>query len=217
MKTKVLIIAVLLISIAMFSTGAYAYFTATATVTGNIKSGTLDLKIAGVQPSAPCPASITGETATLWVLDNLAPGDVVTGKLCMKNTGSLPIPQVGFNWVGMSGNLAEHLFVTKLINSRTGVDEIADYIAYYDRNHDGNMSLAELNDTNYAIPSGVMDEWWVGGNPVFLPVGATEWVEYTFVFDPTVGNELQGASFDYTLAITGFQTTYNQAVPAVHP
>lgn len=216
MKTKVLIIAVLVVSIAMFSTGAYAYFTATAAVTGNIKSGTLDLKIAGVVPSAACPTEITEETATLWVLDNLAPGDVVTGKLCMKNTGSLPIPQVGFNWVGMSGNLADHLFVTKLFNSRTGVDEIADYIAYYG-GADGKMSLAELNAVNYVIPSGVMDEYWVGGNPVFLPVGATEWVEYTFVFDPTVGNELQGVGFDYTLAITGYQVGYNQAVPLVHP
>lgn len=216
MKTKILIIATLLVSIIMFSTGAFAYFTATAEVTGNIQSGTLDLRIAGVVPSADCPTDITSETATLWVLDNLAPGDVVTGKLCMKNTGSLDIAQVGFNWTGMSGNLADHLFVTKLFNSRTDVDEIADYIAVYGGS-DGKMSLAELNAVNYAIPSGVMDEYWVGGNPIFLEAGQTEWVEYTFEFDPTVGNELQGQSFDYTLAITGFQKGYNQPNPLVHP
>ena len=216
MKTKILMSLILIASIAMFSTGAFAYFSSTAQATGNIKSGTLTMKIAAVVPSAACPAEITDTSVTLWNLDNLAPGDIITGKLCMKNTGSLDIKQVAFNWVGMNGDLADHLFVTKLFNSRTNVDEIADYITYYG-GADGKMSLAELNNVNYAIPSGVLDEYWVGGNPIFLTPGATEWVEYTFQFDPTVGNGLQNVSFAYTLNITGFQTDYLQQPAATHP
>ena len=118
----------------------------------------------------------------------------------MKNTGTLPIAQVTFNWEGLAGPLADHLFVTKLYNSRTNVDEIADYIAVYDVNHDGKMSLTELG------ARAVDDEYWVGGNPVFLPLDApVQFVEYTFQFDPAAGNELQGLNFNYTLNIMGFQ------------
>lgn len=210
MKKKLFVVVGLLVCVALLTTGAFAYFTSgPKTASGHIQSGTLDLRIAGVVPSAACPADgAFGDTASLWDLSNLAPGDVVTGKLCMKNVGSLPIEQVAFDWNGMTGDLADHLFVKHLINSLTG-DEIAGYITYYDTNHDGNMSLSELNAQNHgwSLPpySGVLAEYWVGGIPVFLPVGATEWVEYTFEFDPMVGNEFQGLSFDYILTITGLQ------------
>ncbi len=215
MKTKIFMALILIASIAMFSTGAFAYFTTTGEATGNIHSGNLDLKIAAVVPSAACPAVIDQAAVTLWALDNLAPGDIITGKLCMKNTGSLNIPQVAFNWNGMDGKLAEHLFVTKLYNSKTDKDEIADYVGAYDRNGDGKMSLAELNATNYTIPSGVLDEYWVGGAPIFLTVGDTQWVEYTFQFDPAVGNSFENLNFSYRLDITGFQKAFDQANPTV--
>jgi predicted ribosomally synthesized peptide with SipW-like signal peptide len=199
MKKRSLIIVVLIASIALLSTGAFAYFTASGKATGNIKSGTLTLAIAGVVPSASCPDSITKDTTTLWDMTNLAPGDELTGKLCMKNTGTLPIPQVGFKWTGMSGLLAENLIVTKLANSRTG-DEIGAYNSTCG-GADGIMTLAELQ----ACGGGGESEYWVGGVPVFLPVGDTEWVEYSFKFDPNAGNDLQGLNFDYILNITGYQ------------
>jgi hypothetical protein len=202
MKKKILVVVSLLIVVAMLTTGAYAYFTTlTRTAHGNIQSGTLDLKIAAVVPSADCPAAneIVATDVTLWDLTNLAPGQEITGKLCMINTGSIDIAQVGFNWTGMTGDLAEHLFVTKLENSRTG-DEIGSYIATNDVNGDGKMSLAELGRW------GGEDEYWVGGIPVFLPDdGIAQWVSYTFVFDPDAGNEFQGLNFDYLLTITGYQ------------
>jgi predicted ribosomally synthesized peptide with SipW-like signal peptide len=179
--------------------GAFAYFTTTAQASGNIQSGTLTLKIAGVVPSADCPADITASSVTLWDLTNMAPGDTLDGKLCMKNTGSLPIPQVGFKWTGMSGALAEHLFVTQLENSRTG-NEIGAYITACGGG-DGKMSLAELQ----ACGGGGESEYWVGGVPVFLPVGDVEWVKYTFVFDPDADNTFQGLNFHYILDITGYQ------------
>jgi hypothetical protein len=202
MKKKILVVVSLLIVVALLTTGAFAYFTTlNRQATGNIQSGTLDLRIAAVVPSAACPAAneIVATDVTLWDLDNLAPGDVVTGKLCMKNTGTLPIAQVTFNWEGLAGPLADHLFVTRLYNSRTNVDEIADYIAVYG-GVDGKMSLTELG------ARAVDDEYWVGGNPVFLPLEApVQFVEYTFQFDPLAGNELQGLNFNYTLNIMGFQ------------
>lgn len=198
MKTKVLILVVLVASIAMFATGAFAYFSTSAQASGNIQSGTLALKIAAVVPSAACPSSVDATSVTLWDLENLAPGQEVTGKLCMRNAGNLPIPQVGFNWTGMSGALADHLFVTKLENSITG-DEIGAYIAALGGS-DGKLSLTELG------ARGGDDEYWVGGHPTFLEVGETQWVTYTFLFDPDAGNEFQNLNFDYNLAITGYQT-----------
>jgi hypothetical protein len=209
MKKKILVVVSLLIVVALLTTGAFAYFTSgPKTASGHIQSGTLALKIAGVVPSAACPGdSAFGDTANLWDLSNMAPGDIVTGKLCMKNTGTLPIAQVAFNWSGMSNDLASHIFVTHLVNSVSG-DEINAYIAAYGGS-DGKMSLAELNAENYgwSLPpySGVLDEYWVGARPIFLPVADTEWVEYTFQFDPLAGNEFQGLGFDYTLTITGLQ------------
>jgi hypothetical protein len=207
MKKKIGVIVGLLLIVAILTTGALAYFTTeNRTATGHIQSGTLDLKIAAVVPSAACPATIDQIDVTLWDLSNIAPGDVVTGKLCMKNDGSLPIEQVVFNWSGMPELLAEHLFVTHLVNSVTG-DEIADYIAFYDENSDGYMSIAELKNQNFtwALPpyTGTLDEYWGTGS--FLPVGGTQWVEYTFEFDKNAGNALQDKVFDYVLTIVGLQ------------
>jgi hypothetical protein len=208
MKKKILVVVSLLIVVALLTTGAFAYFTTGAkTASGHIQSGTLNLKIAGVVPTAACPETIDSDTATLWELSNMAPGDIVTGKLCMKNVGTLPIAQVAFDWAGMSGALADKLIVTSLKNSITG-EEIGLYNLYYG-GIDGKMSLAELNAQNHgwALPpySGVLDEYWVGGHTPFLGLGETQWVEYTFQFDPTAGNDLQGLSFGYTLTITGLQ------------
>jgi predicted ribosomally synthesized peptide with SipW-like signal peptide len=202
MKKRITIIVVLVLSIALLATGVFAYFTSTASASGTIKSGTLALRIASVVPSAACPAyaDVTQSSITLWDDTNLAPGDVFSGKICMVNTGSLPIPQVGFKWSGFSGALAENIFVTKLANSRTG-DEIASYIAACGGG-DGKMSLADLGNCN---PGGEQ-EYWVGGVAVFLPVEAgVQWVEYTLQFNPEAGNEFQGLSFGYNLAITGYQ------------
>ena len=63
------------------------------------------------------------------------------------------------------------------------------------------MSLAELQ----ACGGGGESEYWVGGVPVFLPVGDVEWVKYTFQFNPDAGNALQGLNFAYVLDITGYQ------------
>jgi hypothetical protein len=214
MKKKILVVVSLVIVVALLTTGAFAYFTTGAkTATGHIQSGTLNLKIAGVVPSSDCPATIDADTANLWNLTNMAPGDVVTGKLCMKNVGTLPIPQVVFDWEGMDADLAPHIFVTKLWNSKTNIDEIVSYIAAYDGwgggPKDGKMSIAELSavDSGWSLPpyAGLLDEYWVGGANIFLPVGAVEAVEYTLLFDPDAGNELQTKSFDYTLTITGLQ------------
>ena len=58
MKKKILVVVSLLIVVALLTTGAFAYFTTlNRQATGNIQSGTLDLAIAAVVPSAPCPAA----------------------------------------------------------------------------------------------------------------------------------------------------------------
>jgi predicted ribosomally synthesized peptide with SipW-like signal peptide len=204
MKKRILIIGVLVLSIAMLATGAFAYFTSTAGASGTITSGTLDLGIASVSPSAACPAygGVNLKSVSLWNSTNFAPGEVLTAKICMANMGNVSMPQVGFAWTGFTGPITNHIFVTHLINSMTG-DQIGDYLAAYDSNHDGFMSLAELQ----AGASGEQEFWvfW-GGVPEFLPVGiAVQWVEYTLLFDPLAGNDLQTQTFNYNLLITGYQ------------
>jgi predicted ribosomally synthesized peptide with SipW-like signal peptide len=201
MKKRGLIIVGLVVCIALLSTGAFAYFTAQGTASGNIHAGTLKLAIQGMSPSDICPSNIDPNqtTTTLWSLDKIKPGDEITGKLCMQNTGNLDIPQVGFKWSGMNGLLAEHLFVTKLYNSGTQKDEINDYIASCGSNN--KMSLAQLD----ACGGDGDSEYWVKGLPVFLTPNQVQYVEYTFVFDPDAGNEFQNMDFNYTLNITGYQ------------
>ena len=204
MNKKVLTIIGLVALVAILATGAFAYFTTSAGATGTITAGTVNMKIASVVPSADCPAyaDIDDTSVVLWTDTNWAPGDSKTAKLCFTNTGSLAIPQVGFRWNGLTGNLAEHIFVTSIVDSLSG-EEIAGYIAAYDFNHDGFMSLAELGVAN----SGEQEffVYW-GGVPNFLPVGTdVSWVQYTLKFDENAGNDLQGATFDFNLQLTGYQ------------
>lgn len=204
MKTKIFVVVVLLLSAAMLTTGALAYFTTgTRTATGNIQSGTLDLEVYGVAPSQDCPNTSSGQwgtTATLWNYQNMAPGDIVDGKLCMLNTGSLDIAQVTFHWANISPLLAQNLYITSLYNSQTG-EELPSYMVY-DGNSDGHLSLAEL----FAGNGGGVQEYWVGGVAIFLPTSSpVQWVEYTFEFNPEAGNELQDKDFTYNLAIIGYQ------------
>lgn len=191
----------MIVVLAIGTLGAYAYFTTDVrTASGNIKSGTLNLLVAGAAPSQDCSALTFSGSTSLWMYDNLAPGDVVNGRLCMKNTGSIDIAQVTFAWSGVPLDLANNLFVTHVVNSQTG-DEIAGYMAY-DTNGDHNLSLSELWNGG---GTGV-DEYWVGGIPVFLPTTApVQWVDYTFQFNPAAGNTLQGLTTNYNLAITGYQ------------
>jgi len=202
MKKKVLTIIGLIAAVAILATGAYAYFTTEAGATGSITAGSLTMKIASVVPSAECPAfeSIVDTDVVLWTDTNWAPGDSKTAKLCFANTGTLAIPQVGFRWSGLTGNLAEHIFVTSIIDNLSG-EGIAAYITAFDYNNDGYMSLAELGQLAGEQEFFV---YW-GGVPNFLPVGAVSSVQYTLLFDPDAGNDLQGASFDFSLFLTGYQ------------
>ncbi len=96
MKKRILIIGVLVVSIAMMATGAFAYFSSQTTNTGNISSGTLTLKVAS---GADCVNPSYGDSTTVWSMANMAPGDIVDGYLCMKNNGTVAAKQVTFEWI----------------------------------------------------------------------------------------------------------------------
>ena len=69
MKKKILVVVSLLVVVALLTTGAFAYFTTGAkTASGHIQSGTLALKIAGVQPSTDCPT----DAVDLWRYSHIA-------------------------------------------------------------------------------------------------------------------------------------------------
>ena len=205
MNKKVLTIIGLVVLVAILATGAYAYFTTSAGATGTITAGTVNMKIASVVPSADCPAyaDIDDTSVVLWTDTNWAPGDSKTAKLCFTNTGSLAIPEVGFKWGGLSGPLADHIFITSIMVSGYG-EQISNYLSMIDANSDGKVALSELGAWN---PGGEQEFFvYYGGIPVFLPVGTdVSWVQYTLKFDENAGNDLQGATFDFNLQLTGYQ------------
>jgi hypothetical protein len=206
MKTKLLIIATLLVSIAMFSTGAFAYFSSQTTNTGNISSGTLTLNVA----TGDC--SQYGSTATVWSMAQMAPGDTFEGKLCMKNTGTVGANQVTYEWVYDAAlrPLADRIFVVGAYDS-TDSDPaavLAQFISMGDgivpgMPADGKLSFTELSwlSNHYSYPFDAVS----GGAPWLAANGGSQWLFLKFKFDETAGNEFQGKGFSYTLNVTAEQ------------
>jgi hypothetical protein len=207
MKKRILIVGVLVVSIAVLVTGAFAYFNSQTVNTGNISSGTLTLKVAS---GADCDTLTFGDSTTVWSMANMAPGDFVDGYLCMKNTGTIPANQVTFEWVYDPAlePLANKINVVSIFDSTDPGDQIAAVIPLCDITipalaGDGICSLTELaylsNHFGYPFDavSGVAVPW--------LPAGGTQWLYMKLQFDPTAGNDLQGLSFLYTLKVTAEQ------------
>lgn len=210
MKSKLMIIGLLILSAAMLTTGAFAYFNSETTNTGNISSGTLELRVAG-NDTTDCSTAGFGDTTTVWSMANLAPGDEFDGFLCMKNRGSIDSEQVTFEWVYddvQFGDLADRIFLVSAYDSTDPGDQIVPIIAACDgiipgTSDDSKCSFAEFAylSEKYPYPfdavSGAVSPW--------LPGGTTQWLYLKYQFDPTAGNEFQGLSFPYTLIVTAEQ------------
>lgn len=205
MKTKIFMSILLIASIAMFSTGAFAWFNSQTINTGNINSGTLTLNVA----SGDCTAY--GSAATVWSMSNMAPGDIIEGKLCLKNTGTVPAKQVTYEWIYADAlrPLADRIFLVGVYDS-TDTDPaavLAQFVAMADGKYsgmpaDGKVSLTELTwlSNHYSYPFDAVS----GGTP-FLPAGGSQWLYMKFQMDETAGNEFQGLNLDYTLKVTAEQ------------
>ncbi|MEI7849960.1 MAG: SipW-dependent-type signal peptide-containing protein [Chloroflexota bacterium] len=211
MKTKILIIATLLVSIAMFSTGAYAYFTSSRTATSTVQTGTLGIKIASspVVSSVPDDADF-GETATPWVFDKMVPGESKSGCLWLMNTGNVGTVRARYDFtiVGTSIggapstlNLADRLQLTTVYTSDNGYNWI-DVMAHtaWDPNNDGIITLQEVS--NYG------GDWQNDVDPfVETAPGGKGAICMTFKMingTPAEDNPFQGAQLNYTALVTAF-------------
>jgi predicted ribosomally synthesized peptide with SipW-like signal peptide len=209
MKTKVLIIAVLLISIAMFSTGAYAYFTASRTATSTVKTGTLGITIAASPSISSVPADWEfGETATPWMFDKLVPGESKSGCLWLMNTGDVGTVRARYDFtvLGTTGgtgsiNLADRLSLTSVYTSDNGFNWIPSMLhTSWDPNNDGIVTLQEM--ANYG------GDWQNDIDPfVAVAPGGKGAICMTFQMingTPAVDNAYQGATLTYSALVTAF-------------
>lgn len=200
MLRKIGFLAILLLLIATTVMSALAYFSSQVNTTGQIKSGTLTMQVSanGVD---------FGSSAVLpWNFNQMAPGDEITGKLYMKNVGTIPAKQVTFEWANIlnnpaAKNLAQRIFVTKILDSMDPGDQIGPVTAIADTNADGKTSLAELAALSgrFGFPYDAVS------NDPFLPAGGVAWIEMTLQFDPNAGNDFQGIDMVYDLILTARQ------------
>ena len=140
----------------------------------------------------------------------MAPGDTVEGKLCMKNTGTVPAKQATYEWVYSDAlkPLADRIILVSAYDSTDTGDQIGQFISMGDgivpgMVADGKLSLTELAwlSNNYGYPFDAVS----GGTP-WLPAGGSQWLYLKFQFDPEAGNDFQGLNFNYTLKVTAEQS-----------
>jgi hypothetical protein len=215
MKTKILIVVVLLASIAMFSTGAFAYFTAERTATSTVTTGILGIKIAASPEIGTVPADWEfADTATPWTFDKLVPGESKTGCLWLMNTGNVGTVQARYDFTDLETtggtppiNLADRLSLTSLFTSDNNKNWIPIYLA--DLNPipnpdlDGIITLHELSDVN------IGGNDWMNDDYPFVSVapGGKGAICMTFQMlngAPAMDNLYQGATLSYSAKVTAF-------------
>lgn len=203
---------------ALISGGTLAYFSDTATSTTNtFSAGTLVLKISDNNESYGDTVSASWASPAAW-----APGQSVTEVINFKNEGTIGIHELYADWTNLTDpdGLANAIEVTWLSDS-TDIDtnNIAPFVAVYDRNHDGKLSLWELvNGDAYYVGSSPSpyEASFYGGigrlptdPPVVAPNGGVFTVKMTYKFMESAGNEYQGKSCSFDLNVLGSQVRLN--------
>ncbi len=122
MKKRITIIVVLVLSVAMLGTGAFAYFNSQISIPVIL----VLVPELGVASGADCVAPAYGTSTTVWSMANMAPGDTVDGDLCMRNFGTIPANQVTFEWVYDPAlrTLADKINVVSVYDSTDPGDQI---------------------------------------------------------------------------------------------
>jgi hypothetical protein len=200
MKKRITIIVVLVLSIAMLGTGAFAYFSSTRIITGStISTGTLELLLKNDCRGAN--TALYGETASAWNFAGMVPGEYVDQTICFKNNGTVAAGRVWYNWSDLLETPAGRAFADKLL-----IIDIQD-------NDDGGNVVTELQAMNI---HSLYDLANAGGDPGFdawsathvypyLTAGEEGWMYMKLQFDPNAGNEFQGITLTYKLTLEARQ------------
>jgi predicted ribosomally synthesized peptide with SipW-like signal peptide len=192
MKKKLFVVVVLMLSVAMLTTGAFAYFSSTRTITDSrISAGTLDLKL-----NNDCGVNYY-DTALAWNFEGMAPGNFVEQTICMKNVGSVDAGQVWYDWSDLLQTpagieLAKEMIIVDIKDNADPGNVVTLF------NNAGIVTLFDLaNYSSFDAVSGLAYP--------FLPAGGTGWFYMKLQFDPTAGDEFQGAAVVYKLTIKATQ------------
>lgn len=192
MKTKIFVsMMVIVVSLSMVISSTMAWFTSSATSTGNtFSSGTLKIDVND--------SLNNNNSFEILKLDNMAPGaDIGTKTLVIKNAGTLDLGM--FRSFSMSGSndLANQIQVVtfKVTDwSITGGVELAlDY--RWDYNKDGILTL-------YELATKVPDYGW---DILGLKSGANQTIEIGFKFLETAPNGVQGKSVTLNMNVVATQ------------
>lgn len=221
MKTKILMSLILIASIAMFSSGAFAYFSTARTAGGGmISAGTMGIQLAVSASKNIVPAAFSDTVTPPWYLDKMVPGKETSGCLWVKNTGN--VDAVGVRWdfknlVNSTGvKLEDRMEMTALSTSDSLYSWPAALLpggAYYaggayDQNTDGKISLGEMARWSERFAPNNYD--WVNDNEaasflLTVPPGDTGYICMALKMmngTPAEDNPFQGAMVTYDVVVT---------------
>jgi predicted ribosomally synthesized peptide with SipW-like signal peptide len=189
MNSKILLSGATAAAAAALIIGAtFAYFSSTATSTGNVfGSGTLVLQLDDENESTPA------STITASFGGTLAPGGSTSGFISMHNGGSIDIAEVNLSateTATSSPDLAGKLNIT---SAKIGTESTCATSPIDITVSGGFTTLAALNSTGIDLPS----------TPI--AASATKYLCMTFTLDLETDNTYQGKSITETFTFVGHQ------------
>ncbi len=176
----------ILSALSLMSGATFAFFTSSATSTGNVfATGTLTLQLDDNNEATPA-ASVTASFG-----DTLAPGATTSGFISMHNGGSIDIAKVklgSVEAVTSSPDLAGKLNITsaKIDSESTCTTSPTNVTGSF-------STLAALNGATISLPSSG------------ITVGATRFLCMSFTLDPGTDNTYQGKTITETFNFEGDQ------------
>lgn len=215
MKTKIVIVLILIASVAMFGTGAFAMFTATRTATSSVTTGTLGIVIAA-SPDGTAPADAAfGDTATPWVFDQLVPGESKTGCLWLMNTGNVGTMRALYDFTNLANtkgglpasvNLADRLALVSVVTTDDWFNWIPGMIGnvQWNPNLDSVVTLQEMANYGGDWESDVVPfvQMAPGGKGAICMT--FQMINGTAVED----NPYQGVALTYQAVVTAFNPSH---------
>lgn len=190
-KRIILSLAMIVLTIAGVTSATMAYFSDTATSSGNtFTAGTLDLTL-GESGGAPIS------------LINMQPGDTGSGTITVTNAGSLA------GWLGAKSSYVEadgapnptdmnaNNTANMLLVTAFTADTVDMLGAIPDVNSDGRKTVYDMvNDPSAVPPPHAGGSWYSYDNNMI--VGESHVYALTVQFDPNAGNAYQGDGITWT-------------------
>ena len=211
--TSIFIIGILALAMGW---GTYSYFSDKETISSTFRAGTLNLVL-----SVDGVNWYDGNTVPWSSPSNWAPGDKVTVRIYLVNTGSVDAEAFYAWWHNLvdSAGMSNYIEIINWTDCTWPSYNCVHDFLVYDANNDGKLSLAELvnglsvyngektPDPYQARFYADYDESYT--HPVLYANGGNVfWVEFTYHFMETAGNEYQGAWCTFDLTLDAWQHHY---------